>query len=151
MAQRWKFSPSMLGWYLVGLDYPNAPDDLVDVPAETWQVLQGKQIEAGPDGMPREWTAPAPTEEEIRTSLLAAVDARLNTAAQARGYDSIVTAALRAALPSSPFHAEGVAYGTWMDQTYAHCYAVLAQVQAGERPIPTEAELMAELPPPPEF
>lgn len=87
--------------------------------------------------------------EEVQRQLLTAVDKRLNAAAQAKGYDSIITASLRAALPDSPFHAEGVVFGTWMDQTYAACYAELAKVQAGA-PIPTEAELMALLPPVPE-
>lgn len=88
--------------------------------------------------------------EIVSRRLLAAVDKRLNDAAKARGYDSIVTASLRAALPDSPFHSEGVAFGTWMDQTYSACYVEMAKVQAGG-PIPTEEELMALLPPPPEF
>lgn len=104
------------------------------------------------DALPGElYSTPAPTLEQVQAALLTAVDQRLNDAAQAKGYDSIVTASLRAALPDSPFHDEGVAFGTWMDQTYAACYAILAQAQAGTRPIPTEAELMTVLPAPPEF
>lgn len=146
MAQKWKFSPSTRGWYLVGLDYPNAPSDLVDVPAETWAALQGKQIEPGPDGMPRAYEAPALTFEQRKNALLAAVDAHMNAAAATKGYDSILNAALRAALPSSAFHAEGVAFGTWMDAVYAKCYDVLAKVQAEEIAEPTQQELIAMLP-----
>ncbi|MBS0430493.1 MAG: hypothetical protein JSR41_24670 [Proteobacteria bacterium] len=58
MAQKWKFSPSTLGWYLVGVDYPNAPADLREVPAALREELLGKQIEAAPDGMPREYVPP---------------------------------------------------------------------------------------------
>lgn len=151
MAQSWKFSPSTVGWYLVGVDYANAPDDLRDVLTETWEALQGKQIEAGPDGMPREKVAQAPTFDERKAALLAAVDAHLNGAANAKGYDSIMSAALRAALPNSPFHADGVAFGTWMDQVYAKCYEVLAQVTAEEIPEPTLEQLIGMLPPAPVF
>jgi len=146
MAKQWKFSPSRLGWYLGGVAYQNVPDDLVDVPAKTWAALQGKSIEVGPDGMPRERVAPPPTFDERKAALLAAVDAHLNAAAKAKGYDSIMNAALRAALPNSPFHADGVAFGTWMDQVYAKCYEVLAQVQGGEIEEPAKDVLLRMLP-----
>lgn len=87
-----------------------------------------------------------PTFDERKAILLAAVDAHLNAAARAKGYDSILSASLRAALPASAFHAEGVAFGTWMDDTYAKCYDVLAKVQAEEISEPTQAELIAMLP-----
>lgn len=90
---------------------------------------------------------PGPTLDQRQAALLSAVDAHLNAAARARRYDSIINAALRAALPASPFHAEGVAFGTWMDAVYAKCYQVLAQVQAGEIAEPDEAQLIAMLPP----
>ena len=89
---------------------------------------------------------PGPTFEQRKVALLAAADAHLNAAARAKGYDSIITAALRAALPVSTFHDEGVAFGTWMDQVYAKCYQVLAQVQANEIAEPDEAQLIAMLP-----
>lgn len=89
---------------------------------------------------------PGPTMEERAKVLLAGVDAHLNAAARAKGYDSIITAALRAALPASPFHSEGLAFGTWMDAVYAKCYEVLAQVQANEIAEPDEAQLIAMLP-----
>ncbi|MDN8617012.1 hypothetical protein [Variovorax ginsengisoli] len=88
---------------------------------------------------------PGPTIEERAAVHLAAVDAHLNAAAKAKGYDSIVTAAHRAGYPG-PFHDEGVAFATWMDATYQQCYALLAQVQAGEAAEPTPAELIAMLP-----
>ncbi len=78
-------------------------------------------------------------------TLLAAVDLWLNAGAALRRYSSIVTAALRAGYPG-PFHAEGIAYATWMDATYARCYEILAQWEAGEIEEPTAAELIAMLP-----
>jgi hypothetical protein len=69
----------------------------------------------------------------------------MNGKAAERNYDSIQSAALRAAYPG-PYHDEGVAYGTWMDTCWQHCYTVLADVQAGRRAIPTTDQLIAELP-----
>lgn len=89
---------------------------------------------------------PPATFQERSAGLLAAVDEHLNSAARSRGYDSILSAALRAALPLSPFHAEGLAFGNWMDSVYAKCYEVLAAVKGGEVDEPTFDELLTMLP-----
>jgi len=106
-----------------------------------FQAFRQWQAEGGAPDQP-----PGPTFEERKAGLLLAVDAHLNAAARAKGYDGIITAALRAALPASPFHDEGVAFGTWMDLVYAKCYEVLAKVQANEIAEPDEAQLIAMLP-----
>ncbi|CAA2105986.1 hypothetical protein [Variovorax paradoxus] len=105
-----------------------------------------------------EWSAdnePAlptgPTLDQRAAVLLAGVDAHLNAAARAKGYDSILSASVRAALPDSPFHADGVAFGTWMDQVYATCYQLMAAVQAGDAEEPTLEQLIAMLPAAPVF
>lgn len=141
-----RFSPSTLGWYPEHIEYQTLPADVVFVEDSLYDELWGKPIEAGPDGMPRELVAAPPSFDQRKAVLLAAVDAHLNAAAKAKGYDSIINAALRAALPASPFHDEGVAFGTWMDLVYAKCYEVLAQVQANEIAEPDVAQLIAMLP-----
>lgn len=141
-----RFSPSTLGWYPEHTDYDQLPDDIVEVSEESYASLRGLQIEVGPDGMPRAYTPSTPSFEERKAALLAAVDAHLNAAAYAKGYDNIMSASLRAALPNSPFHADGVAFGTWMDQVYAKCYEVLAEVQAGHIEEPTLEQLIGMLP-----
>lgn len=75
-----------------------------------------------------------------------AVQRHMDSVAAERNYDGIQSAALRAALPNSPFHAEGVAYGEWMDACWSHCYQVQADVEAGAREQPSTEELIAELP-----
>ena len=75
-----------------------------------------------------------------------AVQRHMDGVAAERNYDGIQSAALRAALPNSPFHAEGVAYGEWMDACWSHCYQVQADVEAGAREQPSTEELIAELP-----
>lgn len=69
----------------------------------------------------------------------AAHDAHLNAKARERNYDSIHTASLRAAYPG-PWHDEGVAYATWMDDCNAAGYAILASVNAGTSPAPVTVE-----------
>lgn len=83
---------------------------------------------------------------QVQRELTDAVQRHLDQQAQAHGYDGIQSAALRAALPNSPFHLEGVAYGEWMDAVWSRCYAIQAEVAAGERPVPTAENLIAELP-----
>ena len=73
------------------------------------------------------------------------VDERLARAAAVKGYDSILSASLRAGY-AGPFHDEGVTYATFMDATWAKCYEILGAVQAGQRAEPTWEEIEAELP-----
>jgi hypothetical protein len=77
----------------------------------------------------------------------AAVQAHLDAAAYAAGYDNIQTAVSYADEPAvAKFQTEGQAFRAWRSLVWAHCYAVLAEVQAATRSVPTEAELVAELP-----
>lgn len=63
----------------------------------------------------------------------------LNFKAKERNYDSIHTAALRAAYPG-PYHDEGLAYAQWMDACNVLGYQILAEVQAGTRQAPATIE-----------
>lgn len=84
--------------------------------------------------------------EKVQRDLEAALDAYINSVARAKGYDSRITATLRAGYPN-PWQAEGIAFGQWMDNCYMTAYSILAAVQSGHRGVPTEAELIAEMPP----
>lgn len=90
---------------------------------------------------------PPPTPEQTRKALTEAVQKRLDAEAGSRGYDGILSLASYAASTHPPFAAEGRAGADWRDAVWGHCYLVLADVQAGRRAIPSEAELLAELPP----
>ena len=70
----------------------------------------------------------------------------LDLTARKHGYDNIYTASLRASIPSSAFHSEGVAFAEWMDTVWDTAYGILHEVDAGTRPTPTIAELLQELP-----
>ncbi len=140
-----RFSPSTLGWYPEHIEYLNLPDDIVDVPGDLYESLRGKLIEAGLDGLPREYVPPPPTFEQRAAALLAGVDEFMNAAARAKRYDDIRSAALRAGYPG-PFRDEGAAYATWMDSVYATCYQIMEQVQANEIPEPSLEQLLQMLP-----
>jgi hypothetical protein len=86
-----------------------------------------------------------PTPEQLKRRLVEAVQRTLDSEARTKGYDNIVSACSYAAA-ANPFQAEGLAFLAWRSSVWAYCYQVLADVEAGIRPIPTEAELISELP-----
>ena len=94
--------------------------------------------------------APEPTEEERQAAMQAeftsAVQRRLDAFAQERGYDGIMSACTYATSTVERFRQEGERAVILRDNTWAACYAILADVLAGERPVPTLEELVAELP-----
>ena len=110
-----------------------------------WDEYQTWVEAGGVPEAPVPVTPPAPSAAEIIAALTAAIQQHLNAAARAKNYDNIHTAALRAAF-AGPYQAEGLAYAQWMDACWAHGYQVLADAQAALRPVPTAAELIAELP-----
>lgn len=83
---------------------------------------------------------------ETKTTYEKALSDYLDKQAQARGYTTIYTASLRAALVNSPYYAEGVAYGTFMDACNAKGYEVLVQVKAGTITLPTVEDFISMLP-----
>jgi len=99
----------------------------------------------------------APTAEEIaaqevadalamQAAILQGMTDLFDTTAQSKHYDNRITCALRAGY-QGPFHDEGVAFATWMDNCNAQGYAMLAQVQAGMMAMPaTVADALALLP-----
>lgn len=74
-----------------------------------------------------------------------AVQAHLDAAAQALGYDNILSACSYAGY-INPFQAEGQSFVSWRGAVWDYCYAQLAAVQAGSRTQPTVDELISELP-----
>lgn len=92
----------------------------------------------------------AAQEEQLVDGYVRAMDALLHGEAAKKGYDTIRSAALRAGYPG-PFHDEGVAFATWMDQCYSAGYTIIANVKSGARAIPTVEQMLAELPPAPVF
>lgn len=109
-------------------------------------------------------TVPCPSEDQIdnakataqleqtKDNLANAVQERLESAAKAEGYDSILSACSYAAYANT-YQIEGQAFLSWRAACWDKCYAILAAAQQGQKynaswanVIPTEAELLAELP-----
>lgn len=89
----------------------------------------------------------AETEEQLIDRLTGAVQAYMDSVAQQRNYDSILSLCTYATSTIPRFQAEGQAGVVWRDACWQLGYDLIAQVRAGEAHIPTEAELLAMLPP----
>jgi hypothetical protein len=83
----------------------------------------------------------------LQRSLVASVQAIMDTKAQSYGYDNLTTAVTYADEPAVPkFQEEGQAFRAWRSQVWASAYSILAEVQAGHRAFPTESEVPSLLP-----
>lgn len=91
-----------------------------------------------------------PTEEEkqeqIKNYLKAVVQNWMDKTVQEREYDGVHTACLYVNSPIEKFQKEGQACLEWMSAVWVKCYEIQDEVLAGTREIPTEEELIAELP-----
>lgn len=92
----------------------------------------------------------AELEAEAQTAtinrLTAAVQSHLDATARERNYDGIMSLCTYATSQNAKFSAEGQAGVVWRDAVWAKCYQVMDEALAGLRPVPTEVELIAELP-----
>jgi hypothetical protein len=93
---------------------------------------------------------PEPTEEEkaaaLQTQYTALIQSMLDREAQKLGYDNCNSVCTYVDTGVAKFDAEGVAFRKWRSAVWAKGYELLAEVQAGTRPIPTEEELVELLP-----
>ena len=106
--------------------------------------------ELGPLPEQARFDAPEMSKEQkealIQQQLTNAVQRVLDNKAQELLYDNCLSVCSYIDTGVSKFDAEGRAFRTWRSAVWAKGYEILAQVQAGQRAIPTEAELLAELP-----
>jgi hypothetical protein len=87
-----------------------------------------------------------PTPEQIKRSLINAIQSYLDTEAQAHFYDGILSLCSYATSTNTKFGPEGQAGVVWRDACWATGYAIMAEVEAQTRTIPTIEELLAEMP-----
>lgn len=84
--------------------------------------------------------------KQIQEQLTDAVQKWMDKTVQQRNYDNILSACSYAGSKVEKFNAEGTACQTWRDEVWKTCYKILDEVLAGTREIPTEEELINELP-----
>ncbi|MDP2801871.1 MAG: hypothetical protein Q8O26_08315 [Phreatobacter sp.] len=96
------------------------------------------------DGLRRALGITAEPFQRLGIVAAAGVKPRLVVVVSGRGYSSILSAASYDGDPV--FGAEGAAAKAWRTAVWTYAYAELAKVQAGERPLPTVAAFVAELP-----
>ena len=145
------YSKSTGGFYTHEIHGDNIPSDAVEITeAEHAALIEGqslgKRIVADESGHPILQDPPPPTPEQIMQRLQARVQLWLDEQARALGYDDIKSAVTYAEEPAVPqFQQEGQAMRRLRSLAWARCYEILDEVQAGQRPILTEEELIAEM------
>ena len=129
-----KFFIDQNGKYIGGFDGATPPVNAIEIPS-------------APEHAENIWdgTSWVKSPEQIIQEVEQAIDKHIDSVAKADKWDSRITCTMRAGYPN-PRQNKAIAFGQWMDACYAHCIQVQADVVAGLRPVPTEAELIAELP-----
>lgn len=157
--------------YQIREQYPNTSFAIPFIPPEPYAVVfQSPRPEYNPQTHSIKEIAPELTakghweqrwevvelpQEEVETNaaraalamqqaIINAMSQLFDSTAQARRYDNRVTCALRAGYPG-PFQAEGQAFATWMDTCNALGYQMLAEVEAGTRPMPASVQEALDL------
>lgn len=90
---------------------------------------------------------PQPSTEKVRQVIVRNTQQRLDDFARTRNYDGILSATTYATSTVPKFQQEGQYAVQARDATWATLYTILAEVEAGTRPVPTGyAEIEPELP-----
>ena len=88
---------------------------------------------------------PEPTQEELKALFISSIQNLFDSKAKEKDYDSILSACSYAGY-DNPFRAEGEAYGVWRADCWQVGYQILAEVEAGTKPMLTIEEVLAEMP-----
>jgi hypothetical protein len=108
-------------------------------------AAQAVDVSAEPHTLVERAYVPGP--EELQIIVARAVQNRLDAFAQSRGYDGILSAATYATSSVPQFADEGQYAVQVRDATWSALYTILAEVQAGTRPLPAGyGDIDGELP-----
>lgn len=147
------YSKSTGGFYTREIHGDNIPSDAVEITeAEHAALIEGqslgKRIVADERGRPILQDPPPPTPEQIMAECVNRTQQRLDDFARTRNYDNILSACTYATSTVPKFKAEGQYCVTARDATWAKLYEILAEVEAGTRPMPSGyADIEPLLPP----
>jgi len=132
-----------------GLVLEVAPTDSPVVGDAHWiEVSAGQAARIGDTYDPgaSAFVAPSPAPSQVMARAAAVIQAHLDATARLRRYDSIQTAVSYRDDPNPQFSAEGQAAFLWRSAVWTSALHILAEVEAGERPVPSDADLIAALP-----
>lgn len=104
-------------------------------------------VPSAPDHANSVWDGTAWTRVLSVDDFDAALTAHLDATARARRYDDRITCMVRAGF-AGPFQVEAQAFALWADACNAQAYALLAEVQAGTRPLPATTQALIDALPP---
>ena len=130
-------------------------DGFLIVPEDEYQLLignvDGNEYIRNPEtGSYEPYVPPEPTKEElearIQKQLTDVVQHVLDSKAQELLYDNCLSVCSYIDTGVQKFDDEGKSFRAWRSAVWAKGYEILAEVQEGKREIPTEEELIAELP-----
>jgi hypothetical protein len=116
------------------LFWADCPDDCTTA----WVYVDGSFVEPS--------APPAPTPQEQFAAIQAQIQTRLDTFAQTRGYDGILSATTYATSTVERFAKDGQYCVEARDLTWAAAVQIQSDVEEGKRPMPTYEEVEAELP-----
>lgn len=125
-----------------GFPFPDAQQ----VSFEVVRGYDGKLYEKGKEPVKTPEEVQAEAQAALQAEFTSAIQERLDSFAQTRGYDNIMSACSYFGSGNPRFKAEADRAIALRDATWAKCYEILDDVQSGKRPIPTPEELFAELP-----
>ena len=133
--------------------YPLETTDKPQYDSKTHKVVEGDPVNV--DGQwVQVWTLVDLTPEEVteaelnlQRSITDETQQSLDTFAQTRNYDGILSACTYANSSLEKFQIEGQRCVELRDQTWAALYVILAEVEAGTRPVPDSfADIEGDLP-----
>ena len=150
VADAYFFSPSAGGFFHPSVHGDQIPQDCVAVSPEVHAALISAQaagkIIAFEGGAPVAVDPPPPTLAQLVAAGGALVQAHLDATARERRYDGIQTAVSYRDDPNPVFAAEGQALFAWRSAVWTAALAILADVEAGTRPLPAAEAFIGELP-----
>lgn len=85
-------------------------------------------------------------QEVIKKRKTDVIQKHLDSIANSKGYDSILSAVSYAIDPTGPFYQESLVFAKWRNDCWVTGFTILAGVEANNAPIPTEQELINLLP-----
>lgn len=142
-----KLSPFMRvgeGERIVNYNPPAFDPELETVFAVT--PVPGTSMDVEFDVVPKEQAVVEEVQMRRKTAL---VQYHLDTAAQRKKYDNILSAISYATSNHPIYSAEGMAFATWRDACWDKAFEILDAVFAGQQEMPSDSDFLAQLPPAP--